>query len=562
MVAKNEIKIKIKNFWKEHKKAIIILFSTWGVYFLLLWPRIISLKPTGLYTGHVNVWSDWALHIGLASIFAYKSPQFWFAYHPMYAGGQLTYPFLTNFISGMLIKLGLSIPLAFIFPSIILTALLLLGMYLLFYLVLRSKVKTILAISLFFLSSGLGFINFIKDFLSNPNLGLFLSPLKDYSPLGDYQWYAGNVVVGLLVPQRPFLLGMTLATWILTGFLYVFLKKEKEERFDKIILIISGILAGILPIVHPHTFIVVVIISGLLSLFLIRKWKSLLYYAIPAGILSTFLYFKFIWGKVENWQHFFVWFPGWTIKEGFVKWSMFWLYIWGAMIPLAIFGWFVLRKKSPVLIQVFFLSFFLIFILGNLFLIQPIPWDNSKLFFWAYFGFSALAASTLSWFWQKKFIGKILVIILTLILVSTGVLELIRLQRIHQNQIQETSADDIRLGLQIRAETDPLAIFLTDTSHNHLVMVWGNRPILLGFTAWVWNFGFSYQQREKDMQTMYQGGLFTEDLLKKYNVSYVAIGPGEIYNMRANENYFSSKFPVAFQNQNYRIYDVRKIWSQ
>ena len=553
---------KIKNFWKEHKKTIIILFSTWGVYFLILWPRIISLKPTGLYAGHVNVWSDWALHIGLASIFAYKSPQFWFAYHPMYAGGQLTYPFLTDFLSGMLMRLGLSMPLAFIIPSIIFTVLLLLGMYLLLYLVLRSKVKAILAISLFFLSSGLGFVNFIKDFLNNPNLGLFLSPLKDYSALGDYQWYAGNVVVGLLVPQRPFLLGMTLAIWILTGFLYVFLKKEKEGRLDKTILIISGILAGVLPIIHPHTFIVVVIISGLLSLSLIKKWKFLLYYIIPAGIFSTFLYFKFIWGGVENWKHFFVWFPGWTIKGGFVQWIMFWLHTWGAMIPLAVFGWFILKKKFPLLIQIFFLSFFIIFIFGNLFLIQPIPWDNSKLFFWAYFGFSALAASALLWCWKKKFIGKILAIILTFILISTGTLELIRLQRISHNQIQETSADDIQLGLQIRAKTDPLAIFLTDTSHNHFVMVWGNRPILMGYTAWVLNFGFLYQQREKDIYTMYQGGLLADDLLKKYKVSYVVIGPGEIYNMHANENYFSSKFPIAFQNQSYRIYDVRKIWSQ
>lgn len=555
-------KTKIKYFWNEHKKAILLLLGTWGVYFLALWPRMISMKPSGLYLGHPYVWSDWALHIGLASIFAYKSPQFWFSYHPIYAGGKLTYGFLTDFISGILMRIGISLPNAFIIPSIIFTILLIIGMYLFLYLLLRSKGKAILAISLFFLSSGLGFINFFRDLINNHNLSSFLYPIEEYSREGAYQWGSGNVLVGMLIPQRSFLLGMTLAIWIMIGLLCVFLKKESGDRSDKIILVISGITAGLMPITHMHSFIALIIISGLFCLYFIKKWKLVLYYVIPAALVSTFFYLKFIYGGIENLDQFFNWLPGWTIKGGLFTWILAWGYLWGVMIPLAILGWFILRKERPVPIQILFLGFFLLFIFGNLILIQPTLWDNSKIFLWAYFGFSALAAISLSWLWQKSIFWKILAVILFFNLTMTGALELIRLQRVDRNQTQETSADDIQLGLQIREKTDPLAVFLTETSHNHLVMVWGNRPILMGYTSWAWNYGFNYRQREKDISTMFQGGKFAEELFKKYKVSYVAIGPGELYTMHANENYFYANFSIAFWNQNYRIYDTRKIWSQ
>ena len=61
------------------------------------------------------------------------------------------------------------------------------------------------------------------------------------------------------------------------------------------------------------------------------------------------------------------------------------------------------------------------------------------------------------------------------------------------------------------------------------------------------------------MKRMYLGGDGTKDLLKKYNISYVVIGPAEIYDLSANEKYFSENFSLAFRNNNYRIYDTRSF---
>lgn len=547
--------------YREHKKALILLFATWGTYFLFLFIRTLEFKPDGLYANHVNVWSDWSLHIGMASIFAYKDPQYWFAYHPMYAQGKFTYGFLTNFISGMLMRAGFSIYFAFIIPSIIYILLLLLGMYTLFYVILKSKKQALTAISIFFLSSGLGFIRFLRDYLIHGyklEQLLYPEPKLDYSKLQVYEWYTGNFIGGMLLPQRALLLGMTLAIWAMAGLIYVLLREEGEKE-NRITLIASGILVGLLPITHMHSLIVVFLVTAPLCVTYFKRWRELLYYAIPASVISITFYLIFISGGIEN-PNFIRWVPGWTAKGGLFSWLEMWIKIWGLMLPVAIFGFILLRKRS-LIIKIFFSGFFLVFLLANLILFQPTFWDNSKLFLWAYFGFSGLAAIALSWGWRKggRGVSKLDVVIVAITFTFTGFLELIRLQRIEANQPHMTNRDDINLGIEIRKKTHPLARFLTAASHNHLVMLWGVRPILLGDIGWVKNYGFLSGRTERDVRVMFKGDPEAEALLKWHKISYVVIGPSELHDLQANETYYAQRYPVAFQNQRYRVYDVRSL---
>jgi hypothetical protein len=554
------------SLYQTHQKSLMILYSTWGIYFLFLFIRVIKFNADGVSVSHVNVWSDWPLHISMVNIFAYKNPQDWFAYHPIYADGKFTYGFLTNFISGILIRAGFSLYFALIIPSLLYVFSLLLGMYSLFNLVLKSQAKSLIAISLFFLSSGLGFIDFILHIIQDHSLNnllnlSFFEKTLDYTRRENYQWYSGNVIVGMLLPQRAFLLGITLSIWALVGIIYVLLDNPKNHQKHQLILFISSLLSGILAITHMHSLIALFFI--LIPVFIVsyQQWQKLLfYYIIPTTILAITLYLIFIAGGIES-SKFMTWTPGWTSQGGFWGWIMMWLKLWGLMLPVAIFGFSRLSGRSPV-IKAFFFGFFLLFGVANLITFQPIPWDNSKLFLWVYLGFSGLAAKSLSLTWTTKtkwkIIDKLSVIFLVIILSFTGFLELIRLQT--SNHLLITSNDDIQLGIKIREKTDPLARFLTATSHNHFIMVWAARPILMGYTAWVANFGFLYEQREADLKLMFKGGENTINLLKKYRISYVVIGPSELNDFQANEEYYQSHFPSAFQNQNYRIYDVRSLW--
>jgi hypothetical protein len=554
------------SLYQTHQKSLIILYSTWGIYFLFLFIRVIKFNADGVSVSHVNVWSDWPLHISMVNIFAYKNPQDWFAYHPIYADGKFTYGFLTNFISGMFIRAGFSLYLALIIPSLFYFFFLLLGIYTLFNLVLKSQAQALIAISLFFLSSGLGFIDFIIQIIQDHSLNnllnlSFFEKNLDYTRQEQYQWYSGNVIVGMLLPQRAFLLGITSAIWSLVGILYVLLDNPKNQQKHQLILFISSLLSGILAITHMHSLIALFFI--LIPVFIVsyQQWQKLLfYYIIPTTILAITLYLIFIAGGIES-SKFMSWTPGWTSQGGLWEWIMMWLKLWGLMLPVAIFGFSRLSGRSPV-IRAFFFGFFMLFGVANLITFQPIPWDNSKLFLWVYLGFSGLAAKSLSLTWTTKTKGKIIdkfcLIFLVIFLSFSGFLELIRLQT--SNYLLITSNDDIQLGIKIREKTDPLARFLTATSHNHFIMVWAARPILMGYTAWVANFGFLYEQREKDLKLMFKGGQNTSNLLKKYHISYVVIGPGELNDFQANEEYYQSHFPLVFQNQNYRIYDVRSLW--
>lgn len=548
----------IRDLLSRHKKALAFIYLFWGSYFVILFSKMISFKSDGIWVGHVNVWSDWALHISIANTFALKPLSFWFSFNPLYAGGKATYPFMADAISGILMRLGLSLENSFIFPSIILSLLLIAGVYFLGYLLLKSKTSAVISVFIFFLTPSLGFIKYLINLFNSNSFFTSLYPVLEYSRFDKYDWYSGNIITGLLIPQRAFLMGITITVWIIIGLIYVLSREKLKENNKKEILLISGIMAGILPVTHPHSFIALIIISIFICFTFIKRWKELLWYVIPATIISSVLFSLFIYGGIEN-SSFVSWYPGWSAKEGGIwEWLIMWFWLSSISIPLAILGWFlVIRDKIS---HSFFSAMLFIFIIANLFLFQPIRWDNSKLFFWSFLGFAYLGSATIYWFWKNnKYLYKIIAIILLFSITATGLLEAIRLQNTKANGHVITSYDDINLGKEIYLNTDQSAIFLTAPIHNHFIMVWGLRQILMGYKAWVWNFGFLHNDREEDLKEIYLGNERTEELIRKHKISYVVIGPPERHDLKANEGYFSSRFPLVFKNLNNNVYDVRSL---
>lgn len=551
-------------FWasiKKHFYYLLFLVLTLGSYFSIVFYKILSLKPDGIYSGHEYVWSDWALHIAIANIFAFKSPEYWFSYHPLYASGKFTYPFFADFIPGMFMRMGASLKYSFFLPSVISILFLLVGLYFLFYILTNSKKASLVSVFIFFLSAGLGFVSFLKDFARDPSLSSFLYPLKDFGRYEVYQWYSSNMVVGLLIPQRAFLTGVTLAVWSLIGVLYVTLKDgDLAKNVKTRILIVSGFLAGILPITHPHIFVALIVLAGLLCLFNLEKWRILWPFVLIAGAISSLLYLVFLHGGIEI-DSFAQWHPGFTANGDFFDWLRMWILIWGTMLPLALWGLYYFRKKIDQSRWAIYLGTIALFVIGNLFYIQPmVVWNNSKIFWWVYLILSAPTSMALVYIWsKKKLVFKAMAVFLFITLTFMGGLELTKLIQIGKHQNLMTNTDDIKLGIEIRNNTGPLDLFLTAPSHNHLVMVWGLRPILMGYWVWVWSYGFDYSSKEIDIKKIFLGGDETDNLIRKYKISYVVVGPSEIHDLNANESYFKMYFPLAFQNNNYRIYDTRAL---
>ncbi|MBU6389796.1 hypothetical protein KGQ71_04775, partial [Patescibacteria group bacterium] len=359
--------VLVKAYFRRHYLPICLLLLTWGSYFIYLFSRILSFRPDGFYFGHEFIWSDWPLHITIATTFATKPPSFWFTYHPFYAGGQMTYPFVADAISGLLMRIGLPLIPAMVLPSILTVLLLLVSLYVFLYALLRSRSAAYLAINLFFLSAGFGFIHYIQHLINQPGVNPFLSEAP-FGRFDQYAWYGSNVIEALLVPQRAFLLGLLVATAALAIFIRSIHNRSRAG------LITAGVLAGCLPIIHPHSFIATVVISAVLCLFYWWRWRWLMHFVLPAAVISGLLYAVFIAGGIQI-SHFMSWQPGYTSRS-FSDWFVMWGWIWGMMLPLAvigvIFGW----KRFSADFRAVIIAGALLFTAGNLILFQPISWDN------------------------------------------------------------------------------------------------------------------------------------------------------------------------------------------
>lgn len=539
--------LKLKK--NRHTRPIVFILSTFGLYFIYVLSKILVVKPDGLYAGHPNVWSDWALHITLTNIFALKDPSDWFAYHPYFSGGKLTYAFLTNMISGLLMRVGFTLPQAMILPSVVYILLFLLGLYAVFFMLLKSRTKAVLGIWIYLTSAGMGVFTFIKEYLLNKQPQLFDQALVDYTRIEKYQWLAGNIPSSMLIPQRSFLLGGMLALWSLF-FLLAGLQKKSAIKYY----LIAGVLAGILPIAHMHSFIALVVISGFICFFNRKKYKQLVAFIIPAGILSSILHFIFIRNGIEN-PSFMTISWGWTSEKNLFSWISMWIKIWGIALPLSILSVHHLLQNSYKNTR-YLIGFLVLFSIANIVILQPIAWDNSKIFAWVYMAVSLVCAHLVVELYRYKSQGKLLALILLFLLTATGFLELIHLQQFKYNTYRISSTEEISFATQVRNNTQPNDLFLTATTHNHPIQMWAARPIVLGYTAWAINFGFTIQERESDIFQMYQNPRESARLIEKYKIKYVVVGPDEKRMYRAYNSFFENTYPIAFQDENTTIFKV------
>lgn len=529
---------------------LVVLLITWGGYLALVFSRMVVVNTDGLTFGHENVWSDWALHVGLARLFATRPSADWFFSHPIFVGAKLSYPFAADLISGLLLRGGVSLYWAFIGPSILTGGLLLVGLYRLLAVVTRRAWLPVGVISLYFLTSGLGGLAWISELTAHPTWSLLTYPPRQYGRFDIYQWYSGNVLTGLIIPQRAFLLGLTAGVWILWLVLDVIRRDEWQSR-DRWRLLAAGGLAGLMPIIHPHSLIVVVAVSAVAVVATQRHWKMWLWYILPAALLGSALYLIFISGAIRG--HFLSWLPFYGAGD-FWLWLVEWWRQWGLLLPVAFVAASVIRPRDR-LERIWLGGLTIMFIVGQFWLFQPVKWDNSKVFFWSALGFCLLAAQAIAGLGRRGLAAQTVAALLIVGLTATGVLELIQLARIDRHSYTLLDTDDLAFGRAVTA-TSPRAVFLTAPIHHSPPAVWGGRTLVLGYEAWAWNYGLDYEPRRDDVASMYRGGPAAVGLLARYGVGYVVFGPEERDQAGTDETFYADHYPIFYQSPKYKVYTI------
>lgn len=531
--------------WQAYTTGLLAVMFTWGAFFTVLWPRMLFWTNEGIVAGWVGVYGDWAAHFAYASVFAYRPSSLWFIGHPLYAGGKFTYPFVADAFSGLLMRTGMDVVAAFLVPSFIFSLFLLAALYTFYYRTLGTPWRAVTGVTLFLASGGAGVWWFIKDLIADPVSTLSFPP-HEYTHLPEVGIEFINVVTAQLVPQRALLLGMPLTLMVLL----ILWRWRHQAYVSRRAFLMLGLAVSFLLIVHAHSYIVLAIMSAVLLAFDWQRWRHWLAFGAGAALTGLPLYFIFFQGDLGS--SFTQWQPGWLATGLRLNPLSFWLRNWGLILPLALLGVWRLRLYTHPLV----VAGFVLFVAGNIWLFQPNPWDNTKIFTWSYLLLVIPVVRFLATLYRPRILSVTVCLALAALLSASGMLDLKRMLYTSRHQALMWSPEDVALAARFRELSAPSDVVLAADNHLHWAATHTGRQVLLGYPGWMWTYGINYVPREEDMRVMFGGGTAAESLLNAYDVRYVVIGPVERDQFQANEPWFRGRMRLVLASDNYRVYKI------
>jgi hypothetical protein len=533
-----------------------------GAISLLLWfvfGRVIVEQDGGLATGYVNNLGDMPFHVGVTTSFAYG--QNFPPTDPTFAGTGFVYPYLSDFLTAMFVAQGATMREAFLIGNLALGLSLVGVLYQFTRLVTRDRLAAYLAPVLVLFSGGLGWLGIFGDAqASEGGLIALLGALPhDYTITseGPFRW--GNAITTLLVTQRSLLMGLPIAV-IVFGLLWRLVRSDSTATSTiqpRVLAVAAGVLTGSLPLVHAHSFIVVMGTAFLMGL-LFREWRSdrwrpWLGYVIVALAIALPQVWWSTRDSIASAGTFFGFELGWDHREENILW--FWFINTGLFIPLSAVAavWALRARTDARALLLFTLPFLAWFIVPNLVKLAPWVWDNIKVLFYWYVGFVPLVALLIAHWLRGDTVRRAAGVIAVLALTLAGGLDVWRAAS-GQTVYGEFDRDAVALADQVRADTAPRALLLAAPTWNATVFLTG-RPTLLGYTGHVWSRGLPYADRERDIARIYAGDPDADALLAQYEIEYIVLGPIERGSLSVNDAYFE-RFALVAQAGEYELYEV------
>ncbi|HEX8354709.1 MAG TPA: hypothetical protein VF611_17510 [Pyrinomonadaceae bacterium] len=554
------------------------------VYWHLFSTHTFAPGEGGVYSGG-SAWYDLSFHAALASSFLHGE-NFPPAYTPL-AGEPLLYPFLPDFHAAALMAAGLSMRAAFLSTALPL-ALAATGLFYSFALRLtRAPATSALATALFLLNGGLGFVEMFRDWRRSGR-GLF--EFWGALPLNyANDWARGihwtNLITDTFLPQRASLYGLPAGLMILTVFTAFWQcthddsesrppagdgkgdgrdgegegRKARGESLRRVWfefrpspsalhLFFAGVLAGLLPLFHTHTYVAVGLVSVLL--FLLRPRRVWLAFWVPAVLLAAPHLLELArhaaGGQVVRLQ------PGWMGADA-PSFAVYMLRNFGLPLLLALPAWL----DAPRAWKIFYVAFALLLAFALVVVVSPNVFDNGKLTYYWHAVNSVLVAR---WLFRVartrrlRLLAAPLAALLALLSVLTGVAALQAERR--ASALLFTDAD-LEAARFVAGRTPPRALFLTAPAFNHPALALAGRPVVRGATAWLWGHGREFRAREADVRRIYAGAPDALKLLSYYGVDYVYLGGAERDALKADAAFFEANFPAAYRGEGVVVYDTR-----
>jgi hypothetical protein len=613
--------------------GVIVFYLVAALLFWFVYARAMYQTPDGIFTGVDTNLGDMPFHLAVVTGFAHGEnfpPQ-----HPEFAGVRLTYPFVVDFVAAMFVRAGAGLEGSLFWQSFAMMMSLVGLLHRWALRLTRERLAALTVPALVLLSGGFGWLVFLREAASSGQ-GVFtmLGGLEhDYTrAYPGFEW--GNAVTALFVTQRSILLGVAVALVVWTlwweaseksgvrsqksevggdaaelesrrvgkkkvkakgksarGAKAVGVVEDEEAAADNSYafslrpfalrqMIAAGLVAGLLPLVHAHSFVVMMLMGACMALAqgvaVLRSegaeaqaeapiwarvwavWRPWILFAVAASALALPQMLYATRESAVNAGQFFGWEFGWAHGQYNVVW--FWIKNTAVFIPLLVLALAWRGAGVSKRLLFFYLPFVLCFVVPNVYRLSPWVWDNIKVLLYWWIASAPLVALLLARLWRRGGAWRALAVVLLFMQTAAGGLDV---WRAASGTVERRSFDPAGVAFAevIKRETSPRSLILHAPTYNDPVYLTGRRTFL-GYPGHVWSHGIDYTQREAELKRIYSGSADAPALMERAGIEYVVFGPLEREELTrqgvtVNESFFSSRYRKVGEAGDYRLYKTK-----
>ncbi|MFM8229689.1 MAG: hypothetical protein ACKOAL_00535 [Chthoniobacterales bacterium] len=198
----------------------------------------------------------------------------------------------------------------------------------------------------------------------------------------------------------------------------------------------------------------------------------------------------------------------------------FWLWNFGALLPLlALLGFVVLRRGDRAS-RVFYLLGAGTLVFCFLFVLAPWAWDNTKLMLWGYLAVMPLLWSELiaKWPFVLRGVACVVLFFSGAVTLANGIDERHGYGLANRPELADTEFLLRRVPADARVACLPL--------YNHPVLLLG-QPVTMGHDGHLFSQGLDYSPVQRDVDALMSGGADWRNAARRLQVQYLLWGPRE-----------------------------------
>lgn len=526
----------------------------------LLFTHTIQPEGGALHVGQ-STYGDLCLHLGIAT--GSRNA----AFPPDYTilpGALLGYPFLSDTMVTTMLLGGSGLALSFVLTGTLMAMLVYVGFVIFAWELTKKPAAVVLAFLLMFFNGGLGFLYTLDGVWKDPTMlkavftGYYQTPTN--MPELNLRWV--NVVCDMMVPQRTLLCGWTM---LLPG-LYMLINALREKKASLYVLL--GIWAGLMPMVHTHSFFALGLMSGGVLVHRLlaspkgegkRCFLCFMTYAAVALLLAapqllTWTFPQTINGSSSSGSLSLRF--NWVNNQGNGKLidGYFWFWIKNVGIVYLLMLPAALNAKKGSISRSLALGALAIYAVAELIQFQPNPYDNNKLFYVAYMLMLPAVSIYLLRLWDRlrDVAGRRL--LAGLFIVVSVLSASLSMAREVISDYQLFSQAEVEAAGYIEESMPEKALFLTGDQHNNAVAALTGRYIVCGTGSYLYFHGMDYSQQQSDARQMLARPADSAALFEQYGVNYIYISDHERYNYDPDIDWFDENCYLIFDNGSVLIY--------